>query len=617
MKLLDRFFHYFEQKINPYPDEFPETPKNGLMTFVWSSLKGMKGWILLLAAMTTVTGIIEALLFQFMGKIIDWLNLYSPEKLWQERGALLLGMGMVLIVSVFWSFLTTTVRLETLQGVFPMRLRWNFHRLMLGQSLSFYQDEFAGRVSAKVMQTALAMRDSVLAIANIMVYILVYFLTSGVILVALDGWLVLPFVVWVVSFMAILRYIIPRFSKTSQDQANARSLMTGRVTDAYANITTVKLFSHANREAEYAKRSMEEFMITVHRQMRLATLLDSLTYANNALLILSTTVISLSLWGKGMIAAGAIATAVAMTLRINSLSRWVMWESVRLFENIGTVVDGMATLSKPHSIVDAPKASELQVKEGGIQFNNLRFAYGEKGLLKDFNLHIKPGEKIGLIGRSGAGKSTIVNLLLRFYDPQSGEINIDDQNIREVTQESLRSRIGLVTQDTSLLHRTVRENIIYGRPNATDEEVLEAIEKAKASDFIPHLTDPFGNVGLDAQVGERGVKLSGGQRQRIAIARVMLKDAPILVLDEATSALDSEVELAIQENLSQMMENKTVIAIAHRLSTIAAMDRLIVLDQGKIVEEGSHQELLAKKGLYAKLWAHQCGGFLFKEEDEN
>ena len=387
--------------------------------------------------------------------------------------------------------------------------------------------------------------------------------------------------------------------------------MTGRVTDAYSNITTVKLFSHGAREAAYAKSSMKEFMVTVHAQMRLATSLDTLTYASNVMLTLSTAIIGIALWQRGEVGVGAIATATAMALRVNGLSHWIMWESARLFENIGTVNDGMHTLSKPHTIVDKTDAVPLKVKEGEIKFNHIDFAYyPSKPLLTHFNLTIKAGEKVGLIGRSGSGKSTIVNLLLRFYEPQQGEITIDGQNINDVQQESLRSQIGLVTQDTSLLHRSVRDNIVYGRPNATEEEMIYAAQRAEAADFIPNLSDAQGRTGYDAHVGERGVKLSGGQRQRIAIARVMLKDAPILLLDEATSALDSEVEAAIQESLDKMMENKTVIAIAHRLSTIAAMDRLIVLDKGRIIEQGTHAELLEKNGLYAKLWAHQSGGFL-------
>ena len=606
--MLNKIFSWFENRLNPYPDQSPKTPENGLFRFIWSSIDGMKGWILLLAVLTIGNGVMEAMLFQFMGLLVDWLGAYTPTTLWQEKGHLLMGMGGLLIFSIIWLFLASSVRLQTLQGVFPMRLRWNFHRLMLGQSLSFYQDEFAGRVSAKVMQTALAVRDTVLTIADMLVYVVVYFVTSGLVLASLDSWFLVPFFVWIVLFITILRLLIPRLSKTAQRQADARSLMTGRITDAYSNIATVKLFSHGAREAGYAKRSMEEFMVTVHAQMRLATSLDSLTYINNVVLILSTAIIGVLLWQQGLVGVGAIATSTAMALRVHGLSRWIMWESARLFENIGTVNDGMNTLTKPRTILDKPNCPPLNVTRGEIKFNDLSFAYDPaKPLLSHFNLTIKPGEKVGLIGRSGAGKSTIVNLLLRFYEAQQGSITIDGQNIMDVQQESLRSQIGLVTQDTSLLHRSVRDNIVYGRPSATEQEMFDAAERAEAADFIPFLSDAQGRKGYDAHVGERGVKLSGGQRQRIAIARVMLKDAPILLLDEATSALDSEVEAAIQESLDKMMENKTVIAIAHRLSTIAAMDRLIVLDHGQIVEQGTHAELLAQNGLYAKLWQHQSG----------
>ncbi|ABR73638.1 ABC transporter ATP-binding protein [Actinobacillus succinogenes] len=614
--MINKIFTWFESRIDAYPDGQPDPPREGLGGFIWSSLDGLKGWIAFFAFLTIGTGVIEAMLFQFMGKIVDWLGTYTPATLWSEKGHYLIGMMLVLVLSIGWTFLTSAVRLQTLQGVFPMRLRWNFHRLMLGQSLSFYQDEFAGRVSAKVMQTALAVRDTVLTVANMVVYVGVYFITSGAILIAFDGWLLVPFIIWIGIFTCILYFLIPKLARTAERQADARSLMTGRVTDAYSNITTVKLFSHGAREAAYAKSSMEEFMVTVHAQMRLATVLDTLTYASNIFLTLSTAILGIMLWYQGAVGVGAIATATAMALRVNGLAHWIMWESARLFENIGTVNDGMTTLSKPHTIVDKPNASPLMVKQGEIKFDHVNFAYSpDKPLLQDFNLTIKPGEKVGLIGRSGAGKSTIVNLLLRFYEAQNGTITIDGQNVLDVKQESLRAQIGLVTQDTSLLHRSVRDNIIYGRPDATEADMISAAERAEAADFIPLLSDAQGRRGYDAHVGERGVKLSGGQRQRIAIARVMLKDAPILLLDEATSALDSEVEAAIQESLDKMMENKTVIAIAHRLSTIAAMDRLIVLDQGKIVEQGSHAELLAQHGLYAKLWQHQSGGFLTEHDD--
>ena len=609
--MIKKIFSWFESRIDPYPEAAPKTPEKGLWRFIWSNIEGVRKWIAVLAVFTVGVGIMEALMFQFMGKVVDWLGTYTPQTLFAEKGHALISMMAMVAFFAVWTFFASSVRLQTLQGVFPMRLRWNFHRLMLGQSLGFYQDEFAGRVSAKVMQTALALRDVVMTVADMVVYVLVYFITSGVILSSFDAWLIVPFICWMIGFAMIMRFLIPKLGKTAARQADARSLMTGRITDAYSNIATVKLFSHGAREAAYAKQSMEEFMVTVHAQMRLATLLHTCSFIVNSSLTVGTTALGIWLWYHGQVGVGAVATATAMALRVNGLSQYIMWESARLFENIGTVNDGMATLSKPHTILDKPQALPLKVTRGEIKFDHVDFSYeAGKPLLNGFNLNIKPGEKVGLIGRSGAGKSTIVNLLLRFYEPQSGTISIDGQNVDSVTQESLRAQIGLVTQDTSLLHRSVRDNIIYGRPDATEAEMISAAERAEATGFIPNLSDAKGRRGYDAHVGERGVKLSGGQRQRIAIARVMLKDAPILLLDEATSALDSEVEAAIQESLDKMMESKTVIAIAHRLSTIAAMDRLIVLDKGRIIEEGSHTELLAKQGLYAKLWAHQSGGFL-------
>ena len=609
--MIKKIFSWFESRIDPYPEAAPKTPEKGLWRFIWSNIEGVRKWIAVLAVFTVGVGIMEALMFQFMGKVVDWLGTYTPQTLFVEKGHALISMMAMVAFFAVWTFFASNVRLQTLQGVFPMRLRWNFHRLMLGQSLGFYQDEFAGRVSAKVMQTALALRDVVMTVADMVVYVLVYFITSGVILSSFDAWLILPFICWMIGFAMVMRFLIPKLGKTAARQADARSLMTGRITDAYSNIATVKLFSHGAREAAYAKQSMEEFMVTVHAQMRLATLLHTCSFIVNSSLTVGTTALGIWLWYHGQVGVGAVATATAMALRVNGLSQYIMWESARLFENIGTVNDGMATLSKPHTILDKPQALPLKVTRGEIKFDHVDFSYeAGKPLLNGFNLNIKPGEKVGLIGRSGAGKSTIVNLLLRFYEPQSGTISIDGQNVDSVTQESLRAQIGLVTQDTSLLHRSVRDNIIYGRPDATEAEMISAAERAEAAGFIPNLSDAKGRRGYDAHVGERGVKLSGGQRQRIAIARVMLKDAPILLLDEATSALDSEVEAAIQESLDKMMEGKTVIAIAHRLSTIAAMDRLIVLDKGRIIEEGSHTELLEKQGLYAKLWAHQSGGFL-------
>ncbi|WP_429946385.1 ABC transporter ATP-binding protein [Bibersteinia trehalosi] len=609
--MLNKLFSWFESRIDPYPDEMPSTPKSGVVPFIWEATKGMRLYLALVVVLVALIGIIEGVLFQYMGTLVDWVSKYSPTELWDTKGWSIIWMGIVALLSVVFVFLGSSFRFQTLQGVFPMRLRWNFHRLMLGQSMGFYQDEFAGRVSAKVMQTALAVRDVIMTCADMLVYTVVYLTTTSVILIQLDSWLFLPFIIWIVVLATVIRIYVPKLATAAQEQSDARSLMTGRITDAYSNIATVKLFSHGNRESRYAKESMEEFMVTVHKQMRLVTTIETLTYFNSIFLIVSTAAIGLWLWGASIVTAGAIATSTALALRIKGLSQWIMWEFARLFENLGTVQDGMITLSKPHTVVDKADATPLSVEKGEIKFEHVNFAYDpKKPLLKDFNLTIKAGEKVGLVGRSGAGKSTLTNLLLRFYDVQNGQISIDGQNVADITQESLRSQIGLVTQDTSLLHRSVRENLMYGRPNATEEEMLKAVERAAAAEFIPNLQDAKGRTGFDAHVGERGVKLSGGQRQRIAIARVMLKDAPILLLDEATSALDSEVEVAIQENLTELMEGKTVVAIAHRLSTIMAMDRLIVLDKGEIVEQGSHDELLALGGVYAKLWAHQSGGFL-------
>ncbi|HEU4621198.1 MAG TPA: ABC transporter ATP-binding protein [Burkholderiaceae bacterium] len=607
----------FEKLVHPYPEAAPATPPKSFAAFLWACTRGLRPWLLALTLFTVGIGVFEALLFSMLGGIVDRLNQVAPAQLFTQHGHLLLALAAVLAASLGLVLLQSALKHQTLAGNFPMLLRWNFHRLMLGQSMSFYQDEFAGRVAAKVMQTALAVRETWMIMAELLVFVVIYFVTLLAVLGGFDAWMLLPFVSWLALYALSLKYFVPRLSRVSKAQADARALMTGRVTDAYANIQTVKLFSHARRESSYVRGAMQEFMVTVHAQMRLVTGLELTNHALSMALIGSTAGVALYLWSKGHVTVGAVAAATAMGVRLNGLSHWVMWEMASLFEHMGTVQDGINTLSRPHTVIDKPDAKPLVVTRGEIRFEHVCFHYGEnKRVINDLSLHIKPGEKIGLVGRSGAGKSTIVNLLLRFYDVESGRVLVDGQNVAHVLQDSLRERIGMVTQDTSLLHRSVRDNILYGRPDATEEEMVAAAKRAEAHEFIQHLTDPSGRRGYDAHVGERGVKLSGGQRQRIAIARVMLKDAPILLLDEATSALDSEVETAIQASLYKLMEGKTVVAIAHRLSTIAAMDRLVVLDHGKIVEEGDHKSLLAKGGLYARLWAHQSGGFLGEEVEE-
>jgi ATP-binding cassette, subfamily B, multidrug efflux pump len=608
-------FNWFETRIPMYPPETPTPPRKGLLPFLWSCTEGLRRFILALIVLTALIGVFEAVLFSMLGRVVDWLSTTAPGALWQTKGHEIKIMLLVIAASPIVVGLQSLIKLQTLQGVFPMRLRWNFHRLMLAQSLSFYQDEFAGRVSAKVMQTALAVRDTIMLFAEFMVFLVIFFVTSAVILGGLGFWLLLPLLVWLVLYVCAARFFIPRLGSVAQEQADARSLMMGRITDSYSNISTVKLFSHSDRESNYAKNAMREFMSTVFKQMRLATSFDVANHTLSMLLVTSSGAVALWLWNTGQAGVGAVAAATAMALRLNGMAQSIMWQLSQLFEHIGTVQDGMTTLSKPHTVVDAPNAPALAISRGEVAFDDVVFHYDldKPALMNHLSLHIKSGEKIGLVGRSGAGKSTIVNLLLRFYDVQSGSIKIDGQNIAQVAQDTLRAQIGMVTQDTSLLHRSVRDNLLYGRPDASEAEMIEAARRAHALEFIANLTDPQGRTGFDAHVGERGVKLSGGQRQRVAIARVMLKDAPILLLDEATSALDSEVEAAIQTSLYELMQGKTVIAIAHRLSTIAAMDRLIVLDQGQIIEQGSHAELLAQNGLYARLWAHQSGGFLGEE----
>ena len=606
---------WFEQRIDPYPRGARREFSRSLLPFLWQCAEGLRPYLLLMTILTGLIGAFEALLFSMLGKLIDWLGHSSPEHFLAEQRVHLWILAAILAASPLVIALAAWIKYQAIHPVFPMRLRWILHRQMLNQSMSFFYDEFAGRIAAKVMQTALAVRDSWITVADILVYVFVYLVTVALVVAGFNAWLLTPFLGWMLAYGAALAYFVPRLGRVGADQADARSLMTGRITDAYTNISTIKLFAHASREAQYARSAMEDFMVTARRQSRYVSSFEILNHCLNVLLILSTAAIAITLWIHGHVGLGAVAAATAMALRLNGISHWIMWELASLFENIGTVQDGINTVTRAVAVVDSPHAVPLRVTRGEIRFEHVRFHYGAaKRVIENLSLTINPGEKIGLVGRSGAGKSTLVNLLLRFYAVESGRILIDGQDIALITQESLREQIGMVTQDTSLLHRTVRDNILYGRPQASEAEVRAAARRARADEFIDSLSDARGGSGYDALVGERGVKLSGGQRQRIALARVMLKDAPILLLDEATSALDSEVEAAIQETLAALMRGKTVVAIAHRLSTIAAMDRLVVLDEGAIVEQGTHQSLLALRGLYARLWAHQSGGFLGEDE---
>lgn len=608
-------FRWLERLVDPYPTKNLNQPlPTSFFPFVWQAAYGVRRYLLILVLCTAGAASFEALLYAKIGDLVNWLSQSQPDTFLEQHATNLTLLTVVLLANIFFASAQSLIKHQILYSNFPMRLRWRFHNLLLKQSLDFFHNDFAGRLSAKVMQTSLAIREFWVILGDMLAYVVIYFITINIVLGSISAYLIIPLMVWLLLFICAASYFIPRLSKISHEQADARAVMTGRVTDAYTNIQTVKLFAHAGRESQYAKASMQEFMVTVYKQMRLGAQYEISILLLSLVLYGGVLGTAIWLWMEGQAQLGIIAATTAMVLKLNSIAEFLMWQTSQLFENVGTIQDGMGTLGKSISIQDKPDAKELELKQGEIKFDNVCFAYNDKNVIDGLNLTIRPGEKIGVVGRSGAGKSTLIQLLLNFYRIDQGRILIDGQNIEDVTQDSLRKNIAMVTQDTSLLHRSVAENIKYGRPNATDEEMFEAVRKAEAEEFIPQLSDLRGKRGYEAYVGERGVKLSGGQRQRIAIARVFLKDAPILILDEATSALDSEVEAAIQSSLDELMKGKTVIAIAHRLSTIAQMDRLIVLDQGKIVEQGTHDELVALNGIYAHLWQRQTGGFLIEHD---
>ncbi len=621
--MLDRLFRWFETRTEAFSAGEAGMPPATLSGFIWFYTKPFWPWIAVTSVLAALVAVIEVSLFAFLGSVVDWLAKTTPETVFEDYSwQLLLLAGLVLLLHPLLNFIYELIVHQTLMGNYPMRIRWEAHRYVLRQSLEFFQNDFAGRIATKVMQAALAVRETVLKTADVFVFVSVYF-TAAVVLFAQSDWrLSLPMLGWLAGYVGALYYFVPRLKRVSKMQADARSLVTGRIVDSYTNIPTVKMFAHTEFEDEYARDGMEPFLHNVHEQMRLSTKLITSLNMLNALNLFGVGAVSLWLWSIGAVTAGAIAFAIGLVLRLKGMSHWIMWEVSGLFENIGVVQDGIETISRSRSVVDKPGAPALSVRQGEIRFEAIGFHYGkdrdelDQGIIDKLSLTVKPGEKLGIVGRSGAGKSTLVSLLLRFYDLESGRIVIDGQDISDVSQSSLRAQIGMVTQDTSLLHRSIADNIRYGRPSATMSEVEEAARKAAAHEFILKLEDQRGRTGYDSHVGERGVKLSGGQRQRIAIARVLLKDAPILILDEATSALDSEVEAAIQESFEGLMQGKTVLAIAHRLSTIAAMDRLVVMDKGEIVEMGGHAELLEQGGLYASLWARQSGGFIASSDDE-
>ncbi|MEM8853485.1 MAG: ABC transporter ATP-binding protein [Pseudomonadota bacterium] len=605
-------FRRFERLVDPYPSRRPKTPPATFIAFVLHHSRDVRPWLIVLVITSVGIGLGEAFLYGFLGTLVDWLASRDRATFLEEEWVTLTFVGaMVLVGLPLLVLFNTMIVHQTLSGNYPMLVRWMSHRHLLRQPVSFYADEFAGRIATKVMQTSLAVRDCMLRVFDIFAYVTAYFVGMTIVAAQADWRLMVPMLVWAAVYVAGLAFFVPRLGKVSEMQADARSMMTGRIVDSYTNIQTVKLFSHTAHEQTYAREAMDEFLLTVHRQMRLITAFNMANYMLNAFLIFSIGALGIHFWLTDAISLGAVAVSLTLVFRLNGLSYWVMWEMTALFEAVGTIADGKQMLSKEPTVRDRAEAPALTVSSGEIRFEAIRFHYGKaRGVIEELDLTVRPGEKIGLVGPSGAGKTTLMNLLLRLHDLEAGRILIDGQDIAAVRQDTLREAIGVVTQEPALLHRSIAENISYGRPNASPEEIYQAAERANALQFITELQDLQGRSGFEAHVGERGVKLSGGQRQRIAIARVFLKDAPILVLDEATSALDSEVEAAIQESLFGLMEGKTVIAIAHRLSTIASLDRLVVLDNGRIVEEGRHSELVMAGGLYARLWSHQSGGFI-------
>ena len=606
-------FGWLEKRVDPFaPFDENETPPDTVGAFAWHYLRPVRFWLVILFVVALVAGLFESSLYILLGWLVDILASSTPDRIWDEHGTTLTIMGvLVVFVRPALNFAHEVISNQVIIPQSTNMIRWRTHVYTLGHAVSYFQADFAGRLANRIMQGGGAIRSIAVTLIDTLLYVAIYAVTALGVFSSVSPWLALPMGLWIVGYALLLRFFVPRAKERSLKVADTRSALVGRVVDSYTNILTVKLFARADEERSAVKEAVRANTDAFLRSLRLNSTVAGLLSVMNSLLLAATGALSVHLWSRGVMTSGEAATGLALVMRILAMSGWVMHTVRDVFENIGTIQESMQTIARPHGLVDAPQAPRLKVTRGEIRFEDVSFHYGrEEGVIEGLDLTIRAGEKVGLVGTSGAGKTTITSLLLRLHDVEGGRILIDGQDIARVSQDSLRSSIAVVTQDTSLLHRSIRDNIAYGRPGATEREIMEAARLAHAHDFIMGLEDHRGRRGYDAHVGERGVKLSGGQRQRIAIARVILKNAPILVLDEATSALDSEVEAAIQESLSTLMEGKTVLAIAHRLSTIAALDRLIVLEKGRIVEEGSHAELLRAGGLYARLWRRQSGGFL-------